>query len=74
MKNLTEWYSPKQKPYREGVYQRIINLDILYSYWDGSKWYLGWTSPKGALQHKQMHITSNMQRAEWRGLKCHTHR
>lgn len=67
MTKFTQWFT-KEKPHRVGVYQRVIGLDIVYSYWDGKKWFLGGTLPSGALYHYKAKITSAMQSEEWRGI------
>ena len=38
MENITDWYDPKQKPRRIGIFQRNYFGRFWYSYWNGSFW------------------------------------
>lgn len=67
MTKFTKWFT-KDKPYRVGVYQRVMGWDIVYSYWDGNKWFLSAELPKCALLWYEKGITSMRQSNKWRGI------
>jgi len=67
---LTEWYSGDQKPSRAGVYQRDFSegtsiRGIVYSKWDGGKWFVYESTAKKASTNKNV---SKFQYEPWRGI------
>lgn len=62
---VTQWFSAIKKPAYVGVYQRIWDREISYSYWNGKDWLYSADSPYQALINIQL---SNTQIAKWRGI------
>ena len=75
MATFTQWFKDGEMPVRPGVYQRVIAHLIIYSYWDGFRWYKGGTLPIYAMRIFKAGDVSLHQYLEWRGIhKCHLHR
>jgi hypothetical protein len=65
---LTQWFSPKTKPVRKGIYQRKTFLgDSVYAYWN-KKWYCYSSSIDIAFDHYVRELESNCKYMEWRGI------
>ena len=65
----TDWFPPRIKPVREGVYQREherMEKGFAYSNWDGKYWGKLADSPKMAEYNK--YRISMFQNLRWRGL------
>jgi len=65
--SLTDWYDPKQKPTKIGVYQRDHDGRLWYSYWNGSYW--GMTSAFADFAFQYRLQKSAYQEMPWRGLQ-----
>jgi|SanBayMetagenome_1026888.scaffolds.fasta_scaffold03401_2 hypothetical protein len=74
----TPWFGGFECPVREGVYERkLYNYHIgeeliVYSYWDGTQWYIGAYSPDDAMRVAELGPTMTLYR-EWRGLANESH-
>ena len=68
----TPWFSGDKFPVREGVYERNLykygNPLVVYSYWDGSQWYVGTYSAGDAKAMADRYGPTLMQDRSWRGL------
>ena len=64
----TPWFGPTTKPVRRGVYQRRHKAlhFMVYSYWDGEKWFLGCETPQ--LAETETMLSVNQQNFMWRGI------
>jgi hypothetical protein len=63
---LTEWYPPRIKPIRIGVYITRDNGQIFFQYWSGNFWKTRCRTIEGAYGFKD-HVSSH-QNVEWKGM------
>lgn len=64
---VTQWFPPKEKPVRSGVYQTRTpgNGKILYCYWTGSYWCLRMASKDSLVRWQRKSLS---QKVTWRGI------
>ena len=63
----TIWFSPRVKPFRAGVYERLTRRNLIfYSYWNGQFW--GGLSASPLQAYAVKNHKSNWQAFYWRGL------
>lgn len=65
---LTGWYSGEQKPARVGVYQRKGQYSIMYCYWNGRNWRVGFPNKKDAFFWADSPCVSMHEDLPWRGV------
>ena len=66
---LTRWYRGDQKPLRVGVYQRKEYYgEIIYAYWDGRYWRVGFPSNENAYFFADSCRVSMHRDWSWRGV------
>lgn len=66
---LTPWFPGTVNPVHPGVYQRELHTyNIVYSYWDGMRWYIGNQHLPYALESYQQEQTSAYPHCPWRGI------
>lgn len=66
IQQLTDWLDGTAKPARHGVYQKLFDDDVYYSYWNGV-----WWSPLAMAANQatmSLHCDSTIQFLPWRGL------
>jgi hypothetical protein len=61
---LTPWFRATVKPARPGVY-RVRAACPWYRFWDGSKWFVGASTPRDAAAYMPRR---RAEAADWRGL------
>lgn len=67
---VTPWFPGTVKPVRPGVYQRMLNLEVVYAYFGGKNWYLsspfyGQARSNGECAHRVSAVQTSPQ---WRGV------
>jgi hypothetical protein len=63
---LTPWYSADVQPVRPGLYQRDIEGDLYWGWWDGRQWNFSGPDKAEAVEFRR--ALSGWQNAPWRGL------
>jgi hypothetical protein len=63
---LTPWFSGDVRPARKGVYERMGQIGVRYSHWNGAFWGLTLPTPEWALQNRNS--PSHHHHLRWRGL------
>lgn len=68
--NVTPWFPGTVKPVRPGVYQRMLNVEIVYAYFDGRHWFN--SSPSFVVAKRNgrfsRFISGVQNTADWRGV------
>ena len=64
--NVTKWYPGLIKPVHIGVYQRSLNNERGFGFWDGRLWRLTGGTIEDAINLKQW-VSHNQHLARWRG-------
>ncbi|WP_395005814.1 hypothetical protein [Undibacterium sp.] len=65
---LTGWYRGEQKPVRVGFYQREDHYGIIYAYWNGRHWRVGFPIYENAFFWADLPCGSMYQDLPWRGV------
>lgn len=66
MSPVTDWFPAAVKPVRRGVYERSMPDRSRWSYWNGRRWSLSFSS--AATAFKARACSSSYQNVPWRGL------
>ncbi len=67
---VTPWFPGTVKPVHPGVYQRMLNVEIVYAYFGGKNWYVSSPSYEQArINGKNADRVSAVQTSsQWRGV------
>lgn len=68
---VTEWYDGKQQPLYIGPYERLYQMAVHYSWWNGIRW--GVLTGTAALAEFYCGTASGWQDLPWRGCSIPRH-